>query len=68
MFNGDLVGFDFDIVRDPEFGIIDPWAQELIDELDGYAEVSPSGTGVKVIVRGELPRVGASSRPSAGSI
>jgi primase-polymerase (primpol)-like protein len=55
MFNGELVGFDFDDVRDPETSVIDPWAQDLIDELGGYAEVSPSGTGVKVIVRGKLP-------------
>jgi putative DNA primase/helicase len=53
--DGELVGFDFDDVRDPETGVIDSWAQGLIEELGGYAEVSPSGTGVKVIVRGKLP-------------
>lgn len=29
-------------------GVIVPWALEIIDELGGYAEISPSGTGIRV--------------------
>ncbi|RDZ43741.1 hypothetical protein C5B86_11960 [Haloferax sp. Atlit-19N] len=49
------VGIDLDKCRDPETGVTDEWAQELIDRLDSYTEVSPSGTGYHVIIRGVLP-------------
>lgn len=46
-----LVGVDFDKCLDPETGELTPWAAQAIDRLDSYAEVSPSGTGVKVWVK-----------------
>jgi putative DNA primase/helicase len=48
-------GVDLDNCRNPDTDIIEPWAVELLDMLAGYAEVSPSGTGVKVWVRGGKP-------------
>ncbi len=48
-------GVDLDNCRDPATGKIEPWAQEIIDALDSYAEISPSGTGVKIFCRGSLP-------------
>jgi hypothetical protein len=51
----DLCGVDLDSCLDPETGEIQPWAQEIIGELDSYTEISPSGTGVHVLVRAELP-------------
>ena len=51
----DLCGVDLDGCLDPQTGEMEPWAQEIIEELDSYAEISPSGTGVHVLVRGELP-------------
>jgi putative DNA primase/helicase len=48
-------GFDFDKCRDPESGKLTEWAIRMIKGLGGYAEVSPSGRGVHVIVRGDLP-------------
>jgi putative DNA primase/helicase len=50
------VGIDFDNCRNPETREIDPEIQADIDSLDGYAEVSLSGTGVHVIVRGRIER------------
>lgn len=45
-------GIDLDkCVQDGE---IAPWAQEIVDELDSYTELSPSGTGLHIIVRAEL--------------
>lgn len=41
-------GVDLDTCRAPETGAIEPWAQAVIDRFGSYAEVSPSGTGVKV--------------------
>ncbi len=51
----DLCGVDLDDCLNPETGEIEPWAQEVIEELDSYTEISPSGTGVHVLVRAELP-------------
>ena len=51
----DLCGVDLDGCLDPETGEIEGWAQEVIGELDSYTEISPSGTGVHILVRGELP-------------
>lgn len=50
-----IVGVDLDHCRDAETGVIEPWAVEIIRKLNGYTELSPSGTGVHVIVRGKLP-------------
>jgi putative DNA primase/helicase len=51
----DLCGVDLDGCLDPETGEIEDWAQEMIEELNSYAEISPSGTGIHVLVRGKLP-------------
>ena len=51
----DLCGVDLDRCLDPETGELEGWAREVIDELDSYAEISPSGRGVHVLVRGTLP-------------
>jgi putative DNA primase/helicase len=48
-------GVDLDHCRDPESGELADWAALMIERLGGYAEVSPSGRGVHVIVRGDLP-------------
>lgn len=50
-----FVGVDLDDCRDPETGDPEPWASEIIDQLDSFSEVSPSGTGYHVYVRGDLP-------------
>lgn len=49
------VGVDLDGCVNPETGEIAPWAAYIIDGLDSYTELSPSGTGVHVIARGKLP-------------
>src|SRR5215204_1800681 len=51
----DLCGVDLDKCVDPETGEIEECAQEVIEELDSYTEISPSGTGVHVLVRATLP-------------
>jgi hypothetical protein len=51
-----FVGVDLDKCRSPETGEIAPWAQEIIEEVDSYTEVSPSGTGVHIIAKGKLPK------------
>jgi hypothetical protein len=37
-------------------GEISPWASEVLDQFDGtYCEFSPSGTGIKIWFRGQIP-------------
>jgi hypothetical protein len=50
-----IVGVDLDDCRNPTTGELTSWAQDIVDRLDSYSEVSPSGRGVHVIVEGELP-------------
>lgn len=49
--------FDIDHCRDAATGKIDAWAQEIIDEASSYTEVTPSGTGVRVLGHGDIGRV-----------
>jgi RecA-family ATPase len=51
----DLCGVDLDKCLDSETGEIEGWAQEVIEELDSYTEISHSCTGVHILVRGDLP-------------
>ena len=44
-------GIDLDTCRDPSSGTIAPWALEVIAQIASYAEISPSGTGVKTFFR-----------------
>jgi len=46
---------DLDHVIDPKTGIIEPWAQEIIDRMNSYTEISKSGTGIHIIVMGKKP-------------
>jgi hypothetical protein len=49
-----FVGVDLDHCRDPHTGAIEPWAQEIVDTIQSYTEVTPSGTGLRIFVRGKL--------------
>jgi primase-polymerase (primpol)-like protein len=45
------VGVDLDKCLYPETGKIEPWALRIIEELDSYSEISPSGCGIKIWVK-----------------
>jgi Protein of unknown function (DUF3987) len=49
-------GVDLDKCQDSESGEVDEWARELIEDLDSYTELSPSGSVVYVLVKAKLPR------------
>jgi hypothetical protein len=51
----DLIGIDIDDCRDRDTGEIDSAVQDLVDEVGSYCEVSPSGTGLRIFVRGDWP-------------
>lgn len=46
---------DIDNCRDRDSKEIAPWATEVIEYLNSYTEVSPSGEGVKIWLRGSMP-------------
>jgi len=50
-----LVGIDLDDCRDPDTGQPTEEAREIINSLDSWTEVSPSGTGYHVFVHAILP-------------
>lgn len=50
-----LIGIDLDHCRDPDTGVIQPWALTIVKDLNTYAEVSPSGEGLRLWARGHLP-------------
>lgn len=49
-----FTGIDLDKCRDPESGVIEPWAAEIVDAFDSYTEASPSGTGLRVWIAASL--------------
>lgn len=51
-------GIDLDRCRDPETGHLEPWAAEIVKRMNSYTEISPSGAGGHIFVRGTLPAGG----------
>ena len=50
-----FLGLDLDNCRDADSGQLADWAQEIIDRCGSYTEVSPSGTGAKIFLQGQMP-------------
>lgn len=50
-----ITGIDLDHCRNPDTGAIDAWAQDIVQAVHTYWEVSPSGTGLRGLSRGTLP-------------
>lgn len=48
-------GIDLDHTRDKDTGQIDPWAAEAVAKFASYTEISPSGTGLHIIIRAAIP-------------
>jgi len=57
--NGDpFFAVDLDHCRDPLDETIEPWARKVIEHFGSYTEVSPSGTGIRIFGKGQLPGKG----------
>lgn len=50
-----ITGTDLDHCRDSKTGEIADWAQAVIDQINSYTEISPSGTGVHIWAYGIIP-------------
>lgn len=61
-------GIDLDGCRNPQTGEIAEWAAELIRRAGTYAEVSPSGTGVKLFARGNWNGQGHNRKVDAPTV
>jgi primase-polymerase (primpol)-like protein len=48
-------GVDIDGCVDPETDEITKLARQIIDRMHSYSEISPSGTGVKIFIKGTVP-------------
>jgi hypothetical protein len=62
MFGAGFAGVDLDQCRDNETGEIEEWAMEIVIELASYTEISPSGTGLHIFIKGKLPGTGLNKR------
>jgi hypothetical protein len=51
--DGDLTGIDLDKCMSAS-GKPKPWAREILDYRETYAEVSPSGRGIRLLARGKI--------------
>jgi primase-polymerase (primpol)-like protein len=52
------VGMDIDNCRDPNTGKLDYSAQAIIKMLNSYTEISPSGEGIRIFIKAEIPAKG----------
>lgn len=51
----DIMAWDLDHCIDYKNATIEPWAETIITQLNSYTEVTPSGEGLRIFVRGDLP-------------
>ncbi len=52
----DMTGFDLDDCRDPETGALSPLAAKVVGFGETYAEVSPSGCGLRLFGEGKVEK------------
>lgn len=60
--NDPWCGVDIDHCIDKETGVIHPVASEIVEQLNSYTEITPSGEGLRVWVRSEIPAAGRRRR------
>lgn len=60
-----FAGIDLDHCIDPATGVVDDTALDIVDAMQSYTEISPSGTGLHILWRGE--KAGKACRRALGS-
>lgn len=58
-----IAAFDIDDCYDPERDQIEPWAADIIQTIDSYTEISPSGYGIRIWLIGSLPDGATNKHP-----
>ena len=64
----DFIGIDLDHILDESGNVkkSEPWAADVIRKLSGsYTELSPSGDGLHIIIKGQIPRSGSDGKPGS---
>jgi putative DNA primase/helicase len=61
-------GIDLDKCIDPATGEMLWWGRSIVEALDSYAEISPSGLGVKIFVRARKPGERCKNGHESGAI
>lgn len=49
--NDPYAGIDLDNCRNAETGKIEDWAMEIVEKINSYTEISPSGEGLRIIAK-----------------
>ncbi|MBR2207764.1 MAG: hypothetical protein IJ859_03050 [Synergistaceae bacterium] len=52
-----ITGIDLDHVIRAD-GSVEPFALEIIEQIDSYTEISPSGTGIHILCKAKMPDLG----------
>jgi hypothetical protein len=50
-----IVGVDLDHCRNPKTGVIEEWAQRIVDQLNSYTDITPSNEGLRIFLYAKLP-------------
>lgn len=53
--NNGIVGIDIDHCIDPDTKELSDFAQKIVDALDSYTELSPSGLGLHIFAKADIP-------------
>ena len=53
LLNSGIAAFDIDDCRDRNSGVVHPWAVALVEAAGSYAEITPSGTGLRILGFGQ---------------
>ena len=61
-------GIDLDNCIEADTGKPKPWASRIVERMNSYAEVSPSGAGVKIFIRGRKPGTRCRKRHHDGEV
>lgn len=51
----DFVGVDLDHCLNAETLKVEDWAQTIVETINSYTEITPSGEGLRIFARGSLP-------------
>jgi hypothetical protein len=57
LFKSPIAAFDLDDCRNASTGDIEPAARQLIERANSYVEITPSGTGLRILVLSTGPKV-----------
>jgi putative DNA primase/helicase len=54
----EFTGIDLDSCFNPDTGELEAWARRWVDLFKSYTEITPSGRGLHIIIKGKLPGKG----------